>query len=329
MARVDELIVGHLQGRTTPEQDAELARWRASSPEHEARFRDLEALWVRVASPVGFPTGDGPPTLAEMEARRVFRAGTPGRRPPLPPSWRALGRAAAVLAAMGAGYAGGVWSGGAFSDVAGPDRAVTELRTGPGELASATLPDGTTLRLGPETVIRATVDGLSRSVHVEGQAFLAVASDSTRPFLVQTLGGEAQVLGTRFQVDARAGDLRLAVVEGRVAVKAAGEEVQLRAGEQSLSSSAAGPRVEAAPELQVLLSWMGSFVAFESTPLREVARELGARLGIQILFSDPALGVRTVTGWFDDDEPAEVLELICRAASVACRMTGDTLRIDP
>ncbi len=206
---------------------------------------------------------------------------------------------------------------------------VLELRTGEGEMASATLADGTVVRLAPSTVIRSSEDPTSRHLHVEGHVFLAVAPDAERPFRVRTLGGEAEVLGTRFEVDARAGELRLAVVEGSVAVSSSGERVELRAGDQSRSSAGTRPIVESAPELGQLLEWMGAFVMFEATPLREVARELEARLGLRVVFADPSLGLRTVTGWFADEDPEEMLQVICRIADVACRLNADVLRIGP
>jgi transmembrane sensor len=196
-------------------------------------------------------------------------------------------------------------------------------------MASATLGDGTVVRMGPNTVIRSTEDLTSRQLHVEGHVFLAVAPDAERPFRVRTLGGEAEVLGTRFEVDARAGELRLAVVEGSVAVSSSGERVELRAGDQSRSSAGTRPIVESAPELGQLLEWMGTFVTFEATPLRELARELEARLGLRVVFADPALGLRTVTGWFADEDPEEMLQVICRIADVDCRLNADVLRIGP
>jgi len=322
---VDELIVLFLQGRASASQKLELQRWRASAPEHEARFRDLQGLWAATAVEWTEAHPGRAPTLSDLEegvypsVRRGGHARVPGIQAS-PWAWAAI----LVLGLGIGGWAGLLVSG----DGSGPS-AVLELRTGEGEMASATLPDGTIVRLAPSTVIRSSEHSASRNLHVEGHVFLAVAPDAERPFRVQTLGGDAEVVGTRFEVDARAGELRLAVVEGAVAVSSSGGRVELRAGEQSRSTAETRPIVEQAPELGQLLEWMGTFVMFEATPLREVARELEARLGLRIVLADPSLGLRTVTGWFMDEDPGEMLQVICRIADVSCRLNADVLRISP
>jgi transmembrane sensor len=322
---VDELIVLSLQGGTTAEQELELRRWRAASPDHEARYQELCGLWAATSVAWTKPSRGRPPTLEELERRGLPAAGeggSPGGAGRFHSPWA---RAALLVLGLGAGG----WLGALLSGAGAAPAAVLELRTGEGEMASATLPDGTIVRLAPNTVIRSSERPTSRHLDVEGHVFLAVAPDAERPFRVRTLGGEAEVLGTRFEVDARAGELRLAVVEGAVAVSSSGQRVELRAGEQSRSAAGTRPVVEAAPALGELLEWMGAFVMFEATPLREVARELEARLGLRVIFADPALGLRTVTGWFADEDPEEMLQVICRIADVVCRLDDDLLRIGP
>lgn len=314
---MDELIILSLQGRSTARQEEELQRWRSTSPLHEAQYQEVRSVWLLTAGEWAVPSGGRPPTLTELEWRKG--------RPPEPARWRspAWAAAAALVVGLGMGAMGMGWFQSPEQDWSG----AVELRTGAGELASATLPDGTVVRLGPGTVIRAEATPRERELRVEGQVFLAVASDSTRPFRVLTDGGEARVLGTRFEVDAREGALRLAVVEGSVAVSSAGRTVQLRPGDEASSTAARGPQVAPAPELSTLLEWMGDFMAFERTPLREVAHEVRTRLGLDVVITDPEVAERTVTGWFSDESPEALMQIVCRVADVTCRSENGVLRI--
>jgi len=321
---LDQLILHSLQGRTTPDQEEELRRWREASLDHERRYREMAEVWQASASadPVDFRIPA--PTLAELEGRH--RAAQTGDRGSSSPWSRPLAWAAVIVLSLGIGS----WAGQSLVDSGAPEPAqVSQVVTGPGEMATATLPDGSVIRMAPGTRIQSSVGASERWVAVDGQAFLAVTPDSSRPFHVRTGGGEATVLGTRFEVNARHDEMNLLVVEGSVSVRGGGEEVEVRAGERSQSRSDQSPRVESVADPEELLGWMGAFVAFESTPLPRVARELERRAGISIRIMDPELHDRTVTGWFSESEMEQVVELVCRAAAVTCTMSADTIRMLP
>src|SRR5207247_1917000 len=78
-----------------------------------------------------------------------------------------------------------------------------EFVTGATEAATIHLRDGTVVRLAPQSRLRLTgVPGV-REVTLDGRAYFAVAKLAGRPFTVKSRGGQAVVLGTRFEVDAR------------------------------------------------------------------------------------------------------------------------------
>ena len=321
---MDQLIFHSLQGRTTPDQEKELRRWREASLDHERRYQEMAEVWQATASadPVDFRIPA--PSLAELEGRRLAAHVGRGRSPIL---WgRPLVWAAAIVVSLGIGS----WAGHSLIDSDDPVPAqISQVVTGPGEMATATLPDGSVIRVAPNTRVQSSIGASERWVEVDGQIFLAVTPDSARPFHVRTGGGEATVLGTRFEVNARHDEMNLMVVEGSVSVRGGGEEVEVRAGERSQSRSDQGPRVEPIADPEELLGWMGAFVAFESTPLPRVARELERRAGISIRIMDPELHDRTVTGWFSESEMEHVVELVCRAAAVTCTVSADTIRMLP
>jgi len=319
-----ELILRSLQGQTTPDQEVELERWRAASPNHERDYQAMVEVWQGTAPAERLTVRRPPPTLGDLEDRaeqsevnNLSRTAATGFRKPL--AWAAM-----VILSLGMGLIAGQQIAPAPP---APTPQVSEVVTGPGELATTTMPDGSVVRLGPGTRLRTSVGTGERWVDVDGQVFLSVSSDSTRPFHVRTAGGEATVLGTRFEVNARHDQMDLLVVEGAVAVRGGGDEVQVQAGQRSRSRTNQPPQVELVDDPEELLGWMGAFVAFESTPLPRVARELERRMGISIQIMDPELHDRTVTGWFTEADMDHVVDLVCRAAAVTCAMSADTLRI--
>jgi transmembrane sensor len=187
---------------------------------------------------------------------------------------------------------------------------------------------GTVARLGPNTALHAVIGSQTREVRVEGRAFFAVTADPDRPFHVRAESGEVRVLGTRFELDARRDRVRLLVVDGEVSLSALGREAELRAGDLGEASSEEPLAVTRVEVPERLLDWMGAWVAFEETPLRQVATELEVRLGLRIELADPALADRTITGWFSEEDRGQILTMVCRVAEVRCVEAGDRVRMD-
>jgi transmembrane sensor len=231
---------------------------------------------------------------------------------------RVAALAAALLLGLGMGH---------FS--ARPGGMGVEFHTGAGEMTTATLADGTVVRLAPTSRLRIEQRRGVREVWLEGRAFFSVARDPNRPFIVRGPAGDATVLGTRFDVENRGGDLRLLVLEGRVAVSVPDGNVEVGAGELAEARRGSAPSVTEVADPEAMVAWLGVFMAFESTPLGQVARELEARLGIQVELTDPELAARTVSGWFGQDVRDEIVPIICRIAGVRCEVEGSAVRMSP
>ncbi|TVR59971.1 MAG: DUF4974 domain-containing protein [Gemmatimonadales bacterium] len=319
---VDELIVLYLQGRTTRAQEEEIRSWRSASPENESRYQAFVEVWQRTAVAQPREVSFARPTLSDLEGR--VRRRREAVRSLAPGMARTLRWAAVVILALGIGALASTL----FTD---PDSAayafVTEVGTGDGEMATWTLPDGTVVRLAPNTRLQVRQDANLREVELDGRAFLSVRPDPTRPFRIITPEGEARVIGTRFEVNTTSGELDLLVVQGAVAVSGGGREVEVRAGERSRSQAEREPQIETVRDVEARIAWLGTFLAFESTPLSQVAAELESRLGRPIEVTDPDLRARTLTGWFTEAEMEDVVDLVCRAAAVQCVSAGDTIRM--
>jgi transmembrane sensor len=196
-------------------------------------------------------------------------------------------------------------------------------------MVTARLDDGSIVRLAPQSRLRVNPTAGTREVWLDGRAFFAVARDERRPFIVRTRAGDALVLGTRFEVVVGNEDLRVAVVEGKVALSSGGETARVTAGEVSNVVEGQTPSVEKVENVHELLDWVGDFMVFESTPLSEVAREIERRYQMRVIIPDSALARRTVSAWFTDQSVESILTVICRAVDAHCSVQGSVASIEP
>jgi transmembrane sensor len=329
----DDLIARSFQGDLSPDERAHLRTWRDAAPENEAHYRALARVWEVTAMAGPAPSRSAPPTLeAVLRAARPTEAGpTPGggsaptmvRRHPR--RWFVRGVAAAFLLVAGLG-AGRFLS--APSAVGGETLGGTEFMTGVAERVTLRLSDGTYTRLGPSSRLRILETPTGREVWLDGSAFFAVAHDPARPFTVRTRSGDAAVLGTRFEVRASEEDLRLVVVEGKVALMV--DEARLEVGASQMTTVVGGRvrRVEPVSDVFSLLEGMEGVLLFQDTPLSLVAREMEERFGFHVEV-DPRVGATTVTAAFSDEDPALVITAVCRVAAVRCEEVRGGIRVRP
>lgn len=326
---MNELIIRLLQGKATEAEEKELRAWRQASPVNEEHYGEVTRVWA--LSGRAHPKASRRAPAAQDLIRRAgsrpthtvpLQARTRRRRIS---SWTTRGVAAAALVVLGLGI-GELWS---PADRGVPALGAAEITTGVAELATVRLGDGSIVRLGPQSRLRVTGEGTDREVWFDGRAFFAVAQREGEPFRVRSRAGDALVLGTRFEIRVKEDDLRLAVVEGRVALSTGEAEVQVNAGEVSHAAGGAAPTVAEIEDVRSMLGWMGQFLVFQSTPLEQVARELEQHYDIRVRVVDEGVAQRTVTAWFTDESVEDVLMMICRVADVHCSLSDGLATIEP
>lgn len=318
---MDELIIRSLQGQTTHSEEQTLRAWRQESLQNERHYRDLARTW-RLAAVLEPESASSVPSLKTAKTQRNRFVETHAPRP------RALKRVATLVLTAAAALVLGIGIGVFGRPDTPPPLAAEEFVTGRNEMVTTRLSDGTVVRLGPNSRLRVGDAERQREVWLDGRAFFAVEQDGRR-FTVRTRAGDAVVLGTRFDVSVQENGMQVFVVEGRVAHHASGQAVEVGAMQISRAVDGGGPTVEAINDARPLLSWLGEFLVFQSTPMREVARELERRFSVHVRVADPAVAERTVTAWFGNESLQDVLLIVCRAAAAHCSVRGDTVSIEP
>lgn len=301
------LVERALRGEASADELRTLSEWRAASSANEAAYRREERL-ITAGRALRFTGAAVPPrpTAADIVTRvQATRREAAARRRSQRWAGSAVAAAAVLLVAAGVALRGtGGWQ-------------PAEIVTGAAELATVKLADGTVVRIAPSSRLR-VLGGRTREVSLEGRAFFAVTRMAGQPFRVHAAGTTANVLGTRFELATEGNDVRLTVVEGRVAFAAAERTVEVGAGQASalrdgrLTSPAPLTAEAAAPE------WVGNFLTFQTTPLRVAAREIERAYGVRVVLRDSALAGATITATFTDRPAHDVVDVVCMVLGATC-----------
>lgn len=288
------LWLGRLQGEPEPALRREFEAWLYAAPEHVDAYTRAQDLW-RLTQP-------GAARLAEEEAAGLdallARMDTAPRR--------RIGRWSAALA-MAASLLLVIWVGGwqpqNLLDDLGADHV-----SAPGEVRDVVLADGSVLTLDADSAVAVHYGGRARQVELRrGAAFFKVTPGQV-PFVVTANGGEARVLGTRFEVRLRPAGARVTVEQGRVGVRAQpnGAQQVLGAGQQVAFTDGQAGAVEKV-DAQTQLSWREGRLTFYRIPLGEVLAELDRYYPGRIVLLNGDLAGKRISGSFPSNDPSAVL----------------------
>ncbi|GAB4018236.1 FecR domain-containing protein [Spirosoma migulaei] len=194
------------------------------------------------------------------------------------------------------------------------------VATGPHQLRSLKLPDGSLVSLNSRSTLRVPRVGygwLSRRVALTGDAVFDVQHlPSNQTFVVQAMDGlDVEVLGTEFSV--RSGVERAEVVlkRGRVNLHYATDnqpvqDLLMKPGDRVTLDGRGSLRLQTQLDTTQFAQWRYRLFSFNNTPLREVASQIQYVFGVNVQLTDPALARRTLTGTIragSSDELADAL----------------------
>ena len=148
---------------------------------------------------------------------------------------------------------------------------------------TVTLPDGSTVALAPHSQL--TLDnGEMQEIALNGGALFDIRHDPNRPMQINAGGLTISDIGTRFDVQAADGDVRVAVADGEVHVSSAtfAAPVRLPAG-QALRWNRVAGHVAVAPVVTADVgSWQSGRLSYSNAPLALVAQDLSRYAGVTI-----------------------------------------------
>ncbi|HEX6533900.1 MAG TPA: FecR domain-containing protein [Gemmatimonadaceae bacterium] len=336
-----------LANELTEEEAAIFRRWLAHDPSRRQEFEQLRRAWTDAGRLRHRWDAEG--ALARLKHRARVDATTTRPSPARPllhlggGARRATARRVVwAAAASAAAVTIGVLALGRRATAPPPATvaATREVRTHIGETAELRFPDGTEVRLAPESHLRYPADmlGASRDLDLEGEAYVVAGKLGHAPLVIHTAAGTTRDVGTRFLVRARSADaMDVVVVDGLVVVRATERR---SAGAVRSDSAVVRPgmlgRITAtgrvAPprrvHVEAYVAWLDGRLAFEDAPLAEVFATLARWRSIHYRIDDPRVARRRFTGTFDEDDGlGDIATLVATAANVSIDARGDTLTV--
>ncbi|EYU48809.1 fecR family protein [Acinetobacter baumannii 1457504] len=189
-----------------------------------------------------------------------------------------------------------------------------------GQWTTQTLPDGSRLILRGKSAVNLDFKTNQRVVElVQGQIYVDVAKDKTRPFLVKTSHGQIQALGTAFSVTYDPSATELNMLHSKVKVEATqAKTTQLHATRQAIVEAGQAIKmdqngVQKLPALNVYneqQKWQKHQLMVENLPLNQVLQELDRNYKGKIIFNDVALQHVRVNAVLPLDQTTESLKLL-------------------
>lgn len=178
--------------------------------------------------------------------------------------------------------------------------ALVEVRTSTGETSELTLPDGTSVFMGPKSRLSypEKFDGAMREVSLDGEAFFDVAKNPEQPFVIVSGEISTRVLGTSFKVEAYSGSpVSVSVVTGKVRVarqeqeKTGKELAVLTPGKQVKYDSVSQTAEVSDFNIRDVSQWKEGRLMFRSVAVKEVLQNLERWYDVRITVENP--------GWDD------------------------------
>lgn len=268
----------YLQSGLASDADlSEFHSWFRQSEKNRSAFRNIMQMW----EDVGLAAMMSELVEEERElARKNNIAFRFSRRWAVP-----VAIAASTLFAVGSVFWGG------FS----PKETHFQYETLVGEIRSVSLEDGTVIILGGATTLTGQLSGSAREIEMQtGRAYFDIASETERPFRVNTGQTTIEVLGTEFDVNFGSDAITISVEEGRVQIFSAGERaglsdaVLLNEGEQ-IRTSWTGETGIVQKYNSETLSWRNGQLSYVDARLEDVIEEVNRYRRNKIRIADAGI----------------------------------------
>lgn len=195
-----------------------------------------------------------------------------------------------------------------------------------GRKADITFSDGTRMYVnaGTRVFYPAVFKKDKREIIVEGEIYLDVKKDPSRPFIVKTNGFDVKVLGTQFNVCAYKEDAAASVVlvNGKVEVSTGKNEKSVLAPNQRIEIKERGMDIKEVDVFEYIC-WKDNMMMLNDRKVGETLERLSRYYGRTILYTEE-VGNIPLSGKLDLRENLEdVILIVCQSVYLQYRMDAD------
>lgn len=204
-----------------------------------------------------------------------------------------------------------------------------EAATSYGERKQILLPDGTQLTLNSCSHVRYPNNfiGEERKIELEGEGYFQVHRNEKQPFIVSTRRFDVRVLGTCFDIKSYSSDevVSVEVESGKVQVDLPEAMMRLKGKEQVLINTISGEYSKRREDRPVAI-WKKGGLRFNSTPIRDVAKELERVYNCRITFADGQFN-NLISGEHDNKSLEAVLQSIEYTSGIRYKKEGNRILV--
>lgn len=293
------------------EDQAALDAWLAESPAHQVAYWRLDAAWDRAQRLVALG-----PSMCEPQKGP--------ERKSIWPFLASLAASAAIAVMLG---------GGAYLYYAQPREKIFSTPVGGREIV--TLADGSQIELNTNTELRASVSDGTRTVTlVRGEAYFQIKHDPKHPFVVATNDGRVLDLGTKFLVRKDAGNLEVALLDGRVRfdpvkpLEAHAVQAVLTPGDviQATSDSVSVTKEQVAA-IEQRLSWRHGELVFNHATVATAAKEFNRYNDQKLIVADGETGALRFSSTFPINGTDEFVRLAQQTLGLHVERRGEAIAL--
>lgn len=319
--QIDLIIANYLSGETTPEETDELTHWIGKSPANKRLFDENKRIWEK--SHFYFSASEIDSDREKIKDQIIHQLSKPEKRVGLS-VW--MYRVAAILALpvmLGIGW----YLGSGRNSI---ETAMCEVTAPKGQISKCVLADGTQVWLNAGTTIKydPSLNGNTREVKLDGEAYFIVSKNKHKPFIVSTKYAQIKVLGTVFNLKAYSGDNKVETIleEGSVEFRLNGSSakpVDLKPGEQVVFNSSENKLTLSKVETYLHTAWKDGKFVFKDADLKTIIAELERLYDVRIHLQNDSLMNLHFRGMFEYEQNIfSALETLERTTNMKYRMDG-------
>ncbi len=199
------------------------------------------------------------------------------------------------------------------------------------QIKKVVLPDGTRVMLNSRSQLRypEKFDSRTREVYLQGEAYLEVAHNKEKPFIVHANNFNIQVLGTKFNVNSYNGKSAfVALVDGSVQVTTAKNQNKVMMNPNNLLRLKDG-NIDELVHTQATdyISWLDKKLKLNGDKMDRIMTNLANYYDLEIVYNKPIPKIELYGKLELKAEPQKVLEAISQLSGLSITMENKKIYI--
>ena len=316
---IDNLLVKHLLGETTPDEALQVQSWIDQSARNRKYYEDFKHIWEQSKEQEKKSTVNEEEAWARFRQRTIREATLP-RTLEMPRRRMPWLRIAAVLLVLAGGatlaYLTGNSSGGALVALNSNDKVLID-----------TLPDGSIVTLNKYSTLTYNEDtkGNTRSVTLTGEAFFNVTPDKSKPFIISAEEASVRVVGTSFNVKATEAKTEVVVETGVVEVAKNEHKIELKPNEKGIVLKDRHDPLKQRNTDELYNYYRTKEFVCNGTPLWRLVDVLNQAYNVDIIIANEQVKSLPLTATFSNESLDSILAVI--SETFAIKVERDNGRI--